>query len=266
MVATFHNHTTFCDGKNTPREMIDFALEKGCRAIGFTAHGLTSFDLRYCMKDESGYVSEINRLKKEYQGKIEIYLGIEEDAFAPVDRSVYDYVIGSSHYFKMGDNYLPIDSSPAYFDRCLQAFNNNVLAMAEQYYSDFTKYILDRKPDIIGHFDIITKYDETARRFLDNAEYNKIAEKYLGIVLDKTDCIFELNAGAMLRGYRKTPYPYENLLSKIAKAKRDVIISLDCHNKEFLEYDFSDIYSMLKTLGFTNLVTIKNGQFIKEKL
>ena len=266
MVATFHNHTTFCDGKSTPREMIEFALEKGCRAIGFSSHGYTPFDLRYCMKDQAGYVKEVNSLKKEFEGRIEVYLGIEEDAFAPVNRSLYDYVIGSSHYYFVDGVYYPIDSSPAHFDKCLEALNYNVPLMAEKYFSAFTNYILERKPDIIGHFDVITKFDETSRRFLDDKEYHKIAEKYTSIILDKTECIFELNVGAMIRGYRFAPYPHFNLLNLIKKSGGEVILALDCHNKEILDFDFTDILKELKNIGFTTVRTLKGGKFVKENI
>ena len=75
MLANFHTHTTLCDGKNTPEEMILAALEKGFTALGFSGHGYTDFDLRYCMQDWEGYLAEIRRLKEQYRGKIESYLG-----------------------------------------------------------------------------------------------------------------------------------------------------------------------------------------------
>ena len=42
------------------------------------------------------------------------------------------------------------------------------------------QYILRRRPDIIGHFDLLTKYDEMVEPiFLDKEGYYEIAEKYL---------------------------------------------------------------------------------------
>ena len=32
-----HMHTTFCDGKNTPEEIVLYAIDKGFSAIGFSA-------------------------------------------------------------------------------------------------------------------------------------------------------------------------------------------------------------------------------------
>ena len=97
--------------KNTPEEIILAAIDKGFYAIGFSGHGYTEFDLRYCLKDTNGYMLEIERLKKKYAKNIQIFLGIEEDAFSPVERNNFDYIIGSSHYFFIRDQYLPIDSN-----------------------------------------------------------------------------------------------------------------------------------------------------------
>ena len=80
------------------------------------------------------------------------------------------------------------------------------------------------------------------------------------------DVLFEVNVGAILRGYRKTPYPYENLLHIIKKSGGKIILSLDCHNKDFLSYDLSDTKNYLKNVGFNCVYTIKNGKFIKESL
>ena len=46
MLANFHTHTVFSDGKNTPEEVVLGALEKGFRGIGFSDHGYTPYDLR----------------------------------------------------------------------------------------------------------------------------------------------------------------------------------------------------------------------------
>ena len=76
MLANYHTHTSFCDGKNTPEEIVLYAIEKGCSSIGFSSHGYTPFDLRYCMKDTCGYITEINRLKDKYKKWIPYELGV----------------------------------------------------------------------------------------------------------------------------------------------------------------------------------------------
>lgn len=262
MVANFHTHTVFCDGKNTPEEVVRSAIEKGFSAIGFSGHGYTAFDLRYCMKDSNGYIAEINRLKEKYQREIQVYLGVEEDAFSPVNRSDFDYIIGSSHYFHLGDRYYPIDSSYEYFKKCLVAFDYDIVRLSETYYRSFCDYIRTRKPDIIGHFDLITKFDELdSSLFLHNAEYNRIAERYVAEAA-QSGCIFEINTGAIARGLRTAFYPAENLLYILKKLDARLILSSDSHTIDTLDFGFDDAKNRLKEFGFTRLFTMDNGKFV----
>ncbi|MBE5737679.1 MAG: histidinol-phosphatase HisJ family protein [Clostridiales bacterium] len=263
MIANFHTHTVFCDGNNTPEEIILCAIDKGFSAIGFSGHGYTDFDLRYCMKETCGYIDEINRLKAKYKNSIQVYLGVEEDAFCLVDRSKFDYIIGSSHYFHIGSKYYPIDSNYDYFKKCLTAFNYDIERLAQTYYTAFCEYINRRKPDIIGHFDLITKFDELdSSLFLQNANYNKIAEKYI-TVASNSSSVFEVNTGAIARGLRTSAYPNENLLYILKKLDARLILSSDSHNIDTLDFAFSQTKAYLKDIGFSHLYTIYNGEFVK---
>ncbi len=264
MLANYHTHTSFCDGKNTPEQMVLSAIDGGLFAIGFSGHAYTDFDLSYCMKDTDGYIREIKRLKEKYKGKIEIYLGTEEDAHQPVARRQdYDYILGSSHYAHLGGVYYAIDSGLEYFEKCMSAYGGNALALAEDYFGFFCDYVNKRKPDIIGHFDLITKFEDvTESRFFNNPEYLRMAKKYTESAL-KSGCIFEVNTGAISRGYRSTPYPHEELLYLIRKADGRVMLNSDSHRTDTLTAGFDDAKAMLKDIGFKSTYVIKSGVFTK---
>ena len=266
MKSNYHTHSIFCDGKNTPEEIVLSAIEKGFHSIGFSGHGYTEFDLRYCMKDVEGYRKEINRLKGKYAEKIEIYLGSEEDAFRPVDRSKFDYIIGSSHYIHKDGKFYPIDSSMEYFQTCLSLFDGDFIRLAHAYYGTFCEYILKRKPDIVGHFDLITKYiEKDPFLFGDVKEYDAVAAKYLERVAD-SGCLFEVNTGAIARGARTTPYPAENLLHILKKKGAGLVLSADSHAKETLDFAFEETVARLKELGFSHTFVLRGGKFVKEFL
>ena len=266
MLANFHTHTTFCDGESTPEEIVIAAMEKGFSAIGFSGHGYTAFDTRYCMRDEAGYLHTLRQLRKKYGEKIEIYIGLEEDAFAPVRRENYDYIIGSSHYFRHNGRYYPIDSGPEYFKECLELFDGNISALAESYYCCFCDYILRRKPDIVGHFDLITKFDEIGSSlFFANEEYNRLAERYLRAAM-KSGCFFEVNTGAISRGYRTTPYPSENLLYVLKKEGGRLILSSDSHSAGTLDFWFDEAKALLREIGFDCVYTISDHRFVRQPL
>ena len=263
MLTNYHTHTTYCDGKNTPEEIVLYAMEKGFSSIGFSGHSYTAFDLGYCMKDTAGYIQEVSRLKQKYKGKIQIYCGAEEDAFSCVDREWFEYIIGSSHYFKVGQKYYPIDGNYDKFKNCLALFDYDVIKLAETYYSAFVSYIAKRKPDIVGHFDLITKFDEMdVCHFLNHPEYLKVAENYMQKAAEN-DVIFEVNTGAIARGLRSTPYPQENLLYILKQSGSKVILSSDSHSVETLDFHFEETEQRLRDIGFDGVYELDEGAFKK---
>ena len=266
MLSNLHTHSTFCDGRNTPEQIVLAALEKGFSSIGFSGHAYTPFDLRYCMKDTAGYIQDIKRLKNKYNKDIQIYLGIEEDSFAHVDRNNFDYIIGSSHYFCSNGEYFPIDSNYDYFQKCLEVFDHNVLDLANHYYTDFCSYIKTRKPDIIGHFDLITKFDESdGQMFLNNAEYKRIAEKFIAEAAS-SNCIFEVNTGDISRGLRTSPYPSDNLLYILKKLDAKIMLSSDSHSIETLDFAFDETRQRLLEIGFRYCYVLFDGEFVKQRI
>lgn len=266
MKTNFHTHSTFCDGKNTPEEIVLSAIDKGFAAIGFSGHGYTDFDLSYCMKDTDGYIAEIDRLKALYGDKIEILLGIEEDMFAHVDRSRFDYIIGSSHYLCVDGGYYAIDSSLEKFQKCISLFDGDIIKLADSYYTAFCDYIMRRRPDVVGHFDLITKFDEIdSGRFSSNKQYCALAEKYMDIA-SRSGCIFEINSGAMSRGVRTSPYPAENILDVLKRNDARIMISADSHSKDTLDFGFDEMRKMLLDIGFRYTYVLTKGEPIKVSL
>ena len=266
MLTNFHTHTVFCDGKSTAEEVVRSAIEKGFTALGFSGHGPTPYDESYCIRDLEGYRAEVLRLKAAYEKDVEIYLGIEEDMLAPADRSVYDYIIGSSHYLQAAGRRYPIDSSRQCLLECLQAMDGDAIRFAECYYQSFCAYILERKPDIIGHFDLITKFDEMDTPiFLGDPAYEAVAEKYLTEAA-KSGCIFEVNTGAISRGVRKSPYPSGRLLHTLKKLNAKLILSSDSHHADTLDCAFAETTALLRDVGYRKLMTLKQGKFVEYEL
>lgn len=265
MLSNFHTHTSFCDGKNSAEEMVLSAIEKGFSSLGFSGHGFTKDDTSYCMTDTEGYIKEIKRLKEKYKKHIQIYLGVEEDLRQLQNRKDFDYIIGSSHYFKINDKFYDVDLSLRQFNNVLKSFGGDILELARNYYEPFCYYIKSRKPDIIGHFDLITKFDEPDCTFLNNEEYKALAEKYLLEAL-KADCFFEVNTGAISRGCRTSPYPSIDLLHTLKKNGGKLVLNSDSHSADTLDCSFEETRKMLKDIGFQYTYTLYNNEFIKDYL
>ncbi len=263
--SNLHQHSTFSDGKNTPREIVLSAIDKGFESIGFSDHSFTEIDQSYCMKLENyeDYYKEIYGLKKEFADKINIFLGIELDYYSNIDRSKFDYVIGSVHYIYVNGKCHPIDHSLIQQQTYVkEECHGDVNLFAKNYYDTVIKNIEKNKPDIVGHFDVISKFgliDE------DNAEYRKIASAALERVL-KTTKIVEMNTGAISRKVKDTPYPHPFLLRRILELGGDVILGADSHAKDTIDCYFSECIDILKRIGFTRIAKLTNDGFAFEKI
>ena len=115
--SNYHTHTNFCDGKNTPEEMVLEAISLGCPELGFSGHSYLSFGTDYCMSIENTeeYKREIRRLQEKYAGQIKILLGVEQDYFSEAPTDDYDYVIGSVHSVYKDGHYLEVDHTKKIF-------------------------------------------------------------------------------------------------------------------------------------------------------
>lgn len=143
-LKNFHTHTTYCDGKNTAEEMILVAINQGFTVLGFSGHSHTSIDPSYCMTtDETRrYINELKALREKYADKIRIYIGLEADLYTDeTDLSEFDYTIGSVHYVKAGDVYVPVDESPAQhqIDYVNKYFGGSFISFSQAYYENVAK-------------------------------------------------------------------------------------------------------------------------------
>ena len=103
--------------------------------------------------------------------------------------------------------------------------------------------------DIIGHFDLITKFNEGNRFFdEDNPRYISACNDALDSLLE-TGKPFEINTGAVSRGWRKSPYPSAKILEYIASHNGSVILSSDSHSKDTLMYKFAECEELAQNLG-----------------
>lgn len=253
MIKTnFHTHTIFCDGKDTPEEMVLAAIEKGFSALGFSGHSYFAPDADCSMDAQSErlYREAVLALREKYKEKIEIYLGIEQDSWSSPPEYKYDYVIASVHNIQKNGVFCPVDHSIERMHKNLALYyGGDTDAFAEDYFEEVMR-LFDKIPegDIIGHIDLVTKYDDilSIRR---SSRYFSLAEKAVRH-LAAYGKPFEINTGAIARGMRKMPYPSSEILSMIKDAGGKIIINSDCHNKDFLDCEFALATRLARQCGF----------------
>ena len=242
-MCNLHTHTAYCDGKEEPEEILQKALELGMHTLGFSGHSYTSFDDCCCMSIEGteAYRREIARLKTAYRGEIRVLCGIEQDFYSDFEAVGYDYVIGSVHYLPKNGSYFPVDAHPDLLQKGVrECFGGDIYKFTTEYYETVANLAEKTHCDIVGHFDLVEKFNEE-QRFFDSSDYRYRRPMLDALdVLLKKDLIFEINTGAIGRGYRKTPYPSSYLLRRIAEKRGRVMINSDAHNKQQLLTAFSD--------------------------
>ena len=256
----FHTHSVFCDGNNTLEEMTLAAIAKGLSAIGFSGHSYTHFDLECGIpkEREAEYFEEGRRLKEKYKDKITVLCGIERDFYADNEYPRADYVIGSVHYLKMGeDEYFPIDLDKETQLRGVKKyFGGDYYAFCKEYFSTVAKVCEVHRCDIVGHFDLVKLYNEKGELFDESHPDYISAGKEAIKRLVKSDVLFEINSGGVCKGKRTEPYPSKVFLKEIAKLGGKVIVNGDSHSKDTLAFGFEEAVKLAKECGFKSIYTL----------
>ncbi len=244
-----HMHTAYCDGKDTPEDMVLSAVDKGLDTVGISGHSYTFFDESYCMQKEDipRYIAELRYLRAKYFDRIHVLCGVEQDYYSDYPTDEFDYIIGSVHYIKVGDEYIPVDESVEILRAAVQKhFGGDVYALCELYFDTVADVVEKTRCDIIGHFDLISKFIE--REPLFDTEHPRYVKAWKAAVdrLVTYDVPFEINTGAISRGYRTQPYPDEEMIAYIKAKGGRLILSSDAHSKENIAYKFEEYEPLLK--------------------
>ena len=243
-----HMHTCYCDGTGTPEDMILSAVEKGLDTVGISGHSYTFFDTSYCMQKEAvpRYIAELRYLRAKYFDKIHVLCGVEQDYYSDYPTDDFDYVIGSVHYVKVEGEYIPVDESIEILRAAVQKyFGGDVYALCERYFETVADVVNKTDCDMIGHFDLISKFIE--RESLFDTQHPRYAAAWKAAVdkLVSYGVPFEINTGAIFRGYRTSPYPNEEIIAYIKEKGGRLILSSDAHSAEAISYRFDEYEALL---------------------
>lgn len=250
--SNLHTHTCFCDGKNTPEEVVTAAIGQGMESLGFSGHAYVPFDRSSCMSLEQTeeYRKEILRLRDQYRDRITVFCGIEQDYYSPIFPSGFDYVIGAVHYLLIDGEYQPLDYRADILREIIRKyFSNDPMLLARTYYGMVAELPERTGCDVIAHFDLIAKFNESDPVFDEtDPRYLRYAIDALDALLER-DMIIEINTGAISRGYRRTPYPAPILLHRIAEKGGRVTFGSDSHSKDTLLYARDEAIHIARAAG-----------------
>ena len=268
ILQNLHTHTVYGDGKNTAEEMVQGAIRSGCAALGFSEHSpfppVGTHDGYSLLPERAAdYRAEVLRLREQYRGQLEIFLGLEQDIDSLLPEEQYDYLIGSVHNLRAsGDIWLPVDASAELFAQyAKEYYGGDCLSMVEAYYQLEAEVVDKTRCQIVGHFDLITKFNESGRLFSeDDPRYRNAALEALTALLEH-DVIFEINTGAISRGYRTTPYPAPFLLKAIREKGGRICITSDTHSAQTITCAFPQAAELAMSCGFQETWILTVGGF-----
>jgi len=258
--SNLHMHTVFCDGKNTPEEMVLAAISAGYDTVGFSAHGFTPFDQSYCVKNGAEFAREIERLKAKYAAKICILTGVEADFYGVLPEFKTDYIIGAVHYVKKSGEYIPVDLDKNTFVECVdEHYGGDFFSFAKDYYDTVAEMVNALKPDILGHFDLLNKYNG------DNSLFDQKDARYTAILRAACERIkgakptVEINVGNIISGNANEPYPSFAAIEILKEYGFRFCLSLDAHSVKAFEFDYKTILEKLRSKGIRKLMVWKSG-------
>lgn len=257
-----HCHTTFDDGADSAEAMVLAAERAGLTSIGVSLHSPIAGE-DWCCPDgqEPDFVREMHRLRDKYAGRIRVYCGIEFDLTSVCDLSVYDYVIASVH--RLDGFYIDYTQDVA---KELIAHFGGDQAAAQVYYERVSAIAQMPEADIVGHFDLLTKYNEREPLYdTAGAAYRDAAFAAMDR-LNAAGKIFEINSGAISRGYRSIPYPEPFLLRRLHEIGGRICISSDAHSADAVTCAFRQSEELARACSFTEVWAFNGTAFEAVKL
>ncbi len=266
-LSNIHTHSTFCDGKASPAEMAKAAHDLGFVSLGFSGHAPLPYENDWAIRMEElpRYHAAVRDLKKQYEEKMEIYLGIELDSDSRIDLSPYDYVIGSLHTLHKDGKSFPVDAGRSLLAECRDTFyDGDFHALMRDYYEKLYDFVKNQHFDVLGHFDLPLKYNKSGT-FIDEDDknYQKTALEALDGILDlRPDLIVEINTGGILRAGRPYPYPCPALLSRLKERGARMTLTADAHYPEGMAAAYDDTAELLWSLGIRELWRLQGGRFV----
>jgi histidinol-phosphatase (PHP family) len=271
MFKDFHTHTLYSNhGQGHPCEIAAVAVERGLVALGFSEHfplpkGVTEptdgeANMHWDQIDQ--YVQEVREAQAEWGHRLKIMLGYEVDYLPDANEAMRanlatypaDYHIGSVHivdHFRSNHESWLIDYTVETFEEGLNE-KDGAKTVYTRYYQLIREFALSYPHQIVGHLDLIKKFNRTNRFFDANSEHYLSQVEATLDVLKATDKIVEINTAGLFNAAGEI-YPSDPILQMILHRRIPICLSSDAHRPEHVAREFSATWQKLTRLGFEQL-------------
>jgi len=271
-MTNYHTHSCYCDGKATPREMVEFAVAHGFSELGFTGHCPLPFENSYSITDYEGYCNEIRALKAEYADRIKILLGLEMDYvpgmledFTPlIEQGGLEYTIGSVHLIPApstsllapltADDLWMIDGSryQTYDEGLMKHFGGDIRRGVKAYFHNENAMLERNRPTVVGHPDKIVMHNRDRYFHEDEPWYRDLALETIHLI-HELGLICEINTRGIYKGRHADYYPGKWLIQEMKTLRIPVIVSTDAHAPEDL-LRTEGAYEYLREIGYPEVL------------
>ena len=263
-----HLHTTYDDGGNSVREMAEKGLRSGFSSIGLCVHSPIPGE-SWCATEDGvrSFISNVHDAAEMLRGRLPVYCGIEFDSVSTCDLSVFDYVIGSVHVLQAPGGPWYYDASREETLRMIETvYGGDRNQAAEDYYARVGSLAEVGAVDIVGHFDLLTKFDEPECVYDVHSSRYRDAAHFAMERLVNAGKIFEINSGAVSRGYRTSFYPSREILCLLREMEGKIFLSSDAHTVENVGYAQEQERNLARSCGFREIWILTPDGFAPEKL
>lgn len=259
-----HTHSCYShDAPNkTPRQGCKAAYKKGLLGVAYTEHMDLRFnDRNHCIEYTEQCIKEVAQLKKEYEGKMKVFIGTEiADACHSrqlLDKALglcdYDSVLCSVHLINFRGEYFEISTAD------LNAYSDSELhEMLSIYYEYMRKSLYETDFNILCHLTYPLRYmNKKFGRNLSLDSYQPLIEDIFKIAIDKNTAL-EINTSKCTLD--DPDFCPEEYYIKLYKSLGGTLFTLgsDSHVAGNEGNMFTEAAQMLKNLGIDKCCYFEN--------
>ncbi|WP_438444445.1 histidinol-phosphatase [Gorillibacterium sp. sgz5001074] len=262
MKFDLHTHHNRCGhARGGIRDYIEAALERGLQVIGISDHSPYFGEkadqahptIAMAKSEFPNYIAEVLRLKEEYQGRIEVLLGIESDFFpehAELYKSRYepypfDYIIGSVHQS---------DGVSIFNKKRFKGLSEaEKIRQKEIYYELIAQSARSGMFQILGHIDAMKGFYPAFSDIETDA-----VDKTLKII-GEAGMAIEINTSGKTKDVGGW-YPSDSILERALFYGIEVTFGSDAHDPERVGDEWELVAKRLKEIGFGHWVYFSSKQ------
>lgn len=269
-LCTYHSHCTFCDGKAPAEEFVKAAIEAGFHSYGVSSHSPLPFDTRWSLSkgDVEAYLREMERLKKQYAGQIELYVGLEidylNDGWGPASdyfqRMPLDYRIGSVHLVTNGETGEMMDMDGSFDDfreNFRNVYHDDLKHLVRDYFRSSARMVELGGFDFVAHLDKISMNGSLVEPMLtEQAWYNELLREYFQLIAEK-GVMVEVNTKAYTK--KGLMFPNVKYFKWLKELNIPVMVNSDAHLPQLVNDNRELAFRLLRDAGIKSTMRLHRG-------